>query len=526
MYTDTHMSKKLLWLSVTVLALAAQENAPPAPRRIALVIGNSDYASLPKLPAVRQSTAVIEKALRGAGFQIFPVADFRLPEFISKEREFTDNLKKGDICFVYYSGYAVQGESDNFFLPVNFDPKAKGDLENRAYHFKRLQQRLDDHGVALKIFVLDAPPQLDVVMPEVPEPGLMRPDLADVPETVFATAVFPGRWAPISPAGAPTPYSQAVADAINERGLVLAQVFEKVKQECSAQLPDEVSSVRQQQKFYFHEPEKVAPPKPTLPPPPEWPRPGIPIQNRTDREEYLWIRPNKFLMGCVQDDTRCSAAEKPQHEVSITKGFWMGRNEVQVASYQKYVQQNHLHMPATPPFPGGWKITDQPIVNVSWKDAAGYCAWAGGRLPWEAEWEMAAREGKPSQIYPMSSEDDSREKANFDGTKGNDRYTYVAPVRKFDANLFGLYDMAGNVSEWINDYYAANYYTTAAVTNPQGPATGKEHVIRGGSWNSDPKEHLRISYRKGYDSTSPGVGFRCVINDTPESRKLLPEPGK
>jgi formylglycine-generating enzyme required for sulfatase activity len=523
------MFKKLLWLSVTTLALAAQENAPPAPRRIALVIGNSNYASLPKLPAVKQSTAVIEAALRGAGFQIFPVDDFRLPEFLSKEREFAATLKTGDICFVYYTGYAVQGESDNFFLPVNFDPKAKGDLEGRAYHFKRLQERLDEHGVALRMFVLDAPPQIDVVIPEAPEPGLMRPDIADVPETVFATAVFPGRWAPISPAGAPTPYSQAVADAINARGLVLAEVFEKVKEECSAQLPDAVSSVRQQQKFYFHEPEKVVPPTPSLPPPPEWPRPGVLVVNRTDREEYLWIRPGKFQMGCVPSDTRCAAAEKPRHEVTISKGFWMGRNEVQVGSYQRYVAANKsrgARMPAAPLDGIGWKASDRPIANVHWEDAAAYCSWAGGRLPREAEWEMAARGGKDGDTYPMSSEDDSRDKANFDGKKGNDIFDFAAPVRKFDPNPFGLYDLAGNVWEFVSDYYSSNYYTSAPITDPEGPRKGSEHVARGGSYNSDPKEHLRISFRKGFSGSYPNVGFRCVINDTPESRKLLPEPGK
>jgi len=118
----------------------------------------------------------------------------------------------------------------------------------------------------------------------------------------------------------------------------------------------------------------------------------------------------------------------------------------------------------------------------------------------------------------------SRNGANFSGKSGNDTYDGVAPVRKFDANRYGLYDMAGNVWEWTVDWFSASYFTADAVTDPKGPATTKEHVIRGGSYDSDPKEHLRISFRKGYGATAPGIGFRCAVDDTPESRKLLPTP--
>jgi formylglycine-generating enzyme required for sulfatase activity len=520
------MFPKLLALSLLVLAATAQERSPSAPRRIALVIGNSEYAALPKLPAVKTGVALIGSTLRDAGFQVVTVADFRWPDFLNAERDFANSLQKGDICFVYYAGYAVQAESDNFFLPVNFDPRAKGDMETRAYHFRRLQERLESHGVALKIFVLDAPPQLDVAIPDASDIGLMRPDPTDSPETLFVSAAVAGHWVPVAPAGAPSPFTAAVAKAMAEHGLTLAQVFEKVRQECAPQLPEVTSSLVQQQQFRFHAADKLPPPPP---PKPEWPRGGIPVTNRTDREEYLWIRPDTFLMGCAPKDTRCAAAEKPRHQVTISQGFWMGRNEVQIASYQRYVAANKaqgVRMPSAPQDGIGWKAGDRPIVNVRWEDAAAYCTWAGGRLPTEAEWEMAARGGKPDDVYPMSSEDDSRDKANFYGKKGNDTFEFAAPVRKFDPNPFGLYDLAGNVWEYVSDFYAPDYYTAQAVTDPKGPDTGKEHVARGGSFDSDPKEHLRISFRKGFKGINPNVGFRCVLSDTPETRKFLPEPGK
>ena len=101
-------------------------------------------------------------------------------------------------------------------------------------------------------------------------------------------------------------------------------------------------------------------------------------------------------------------------------------------------------MPAGPGWDIHWRVSDNPMVNVRWEEAAAYCKWAGGRLPTEAEWEYAARAGARNQVFPMNAED-SRDKANFSGRKGNDLYDFAAPVRKFDPNPFGLYDMAGNV---------------------------------------------------------------------------------
>ena len=150
------------------------------------------------------------------------------------------------------------------------------------------------------------------------------------------------------------------------------------------------------------------------------------------------------------------------------------------------------------------------MVLVSWGDAQKFCEAAGGRLPTEAEWEYAARSGKDDTVYPLNSEN-SRDKANFYGKQGNDTYEEVAPVHSFDPNGFNVYDMAGNVWEWVSDWYDPNSYKTSSLRNPTGPPRGDYKVVRGGSWGSGPKD-LRSTDRETHlpSFRGYGTGFRCA----------------
>jgi len=177
-----------------------------------------------------------------------------------------------------------------------------------------------------------------------------------------------------------------------------------------------------------------------------------------------------------------------------------------------------------------------PAVHISWFDAQAYCKWAGKRLPSEAEWEYAARSGFNNAIYPWGNEsiNSGTARANFWQGKFpykntvEDSFYYLAPVKSFPANGYGLYDMAGNVWEWCSDLYDYNYYEAAnkvaGVTDPKGPAKSYDpdepyttkRVIRGGSFlcNDTYCSGYRVARRmkSSEDSGMEHLGFRCVSN--------------
>ena len=228
-------------------------------------------------------------------------------------------------------------------------------------------------------------------------------------------------------------------------------------------------------------------------------------ENPIDRLEYVWIPPGEFQMGAVAGDDEAYKDEKPRHRVEITKGFWMARTPVTVAAFKRFVQAKGGKMPSAPDFNPKWGKQNHPIVNVSWDDARKYCEWAGGRLPTEAEWEYAARGGKEGLKYPWGDEI-SHDRANYESMSDG-----TTPAGRYDANGFGLHDMAGNVWEWCADWFDEAYYASSPQKDPPGPAGGTLRILRGGSWD-DVARNLRASVRNGLvpDVRYDDFGFRSV----------------
>jgi len=230
--------------------------------------------------------------------------------------------------------------------------------------------------------------------------------------------------------------------------------------------------------------------------------PGQARENPKDGLKYVWIPPGTFMMGCSPGDNECADDEKPAHQVTITKGFWIGQVEVTVGAYKRFAEATGRQMPDAPNFNTGWAKENMPIVNVTWDDAHAYCGWLGGRLPTEAEWEYAARGGSTETRY--GNVDESAWYAKNSAGRTHD----VAQKR---ANRLGLYDMLGNVLEWVNDWYDQNYYQHSPSQDPAGPTSGRNPVLRGGSW-LDPVSDVRLSGRSTISATvrSNNLGFRCA----------------
>ncbi len=327
-------------------------------------------------------------------------------------------------------------------------------------------------------------------------------------------------------------------------------------------------------------------------------RPSSSQAQTTSTEGMVWVPGGEFTMGT--DSSLGWAEEGPAHRVKVD-GFWMDATEVTNAQFRAFVDatgyvttaekppnleellaQSPPGTKAPPPemlVPGSlvfrptskpvelkdytqwwhwtsganWKhpegpgsdLTDRdhhPAVHISWDDAMAYCAWAGKRLPTEAEWEFAARGGLENQPYVWGTEAPSDERIFANLWQGEfphqniaaDGFDRTSPVRSFAPNGFGLYDMAGNVWEWCADLYRDDFYKSQArielTTNPKGPETSQDarnpyaqtRSQRGGSFlcNDSYCSRYRPSARHGStpDTGMSHVGFRCVLSAAPVTR--------
>jgi formylglycine-generating enzyme required for sulfatase activity/tRNA A-37 threonylcarbamoyl transferase component Bud32 len=210
--------------------------------------------------------------------------------------------------------------------------------------------------------------------------------------------------------------------------------------------------------------------------------------------------------------------ERPVHEVYLD-AFYMDKNEVTNAHYKACVEggacepPKHSSSSTRSAYYGSLGYEDYPVIFVDWSQAKSYCEWRGAGLPTEAQWEKAAR-GMDERTWPWGEgvNMDCSE-ANFVGCLGD-----TTAVGSYEGGVspYGLYDMAGNVWEWVADWYSETYYESSPASNPKGPDTGGIRVQRGGSWLSNVSS-LRGSRRSGYEPEyfSHVIGFRCARDASP-----------
>jgi iron(II)-dependent oxidoreductase len=220
-------------------------------------------------------------------------------------------------------------------------------------------------------------------------------------------------------------------------------------------------------------------------------------------EELILIPAGEFLMGSDSDGDH-----NPAHNVYIDS-FYIDKYEVTNAQYLEFCEATDHKLPqfwGKDEFRSGPGYPDHPVIGLSWRDAAEYAKWRGKRLPTEAEWEYAARGGLVGKKYPNGD--------TLDPSHGNHSKSELGgpmAVGSYAANGYGLHDMQGNVLEWVQDYYEADYYSSSPTSNPKGPEAGRFRIMRGGGWYSGPycnQVHFRNALPENWVDFN--LGFRCA----------------
>lgn len=230
-----------------------------------------------------------------------------------------------------------------------------------------------------------------------------------------------------------------------------------------------------------------------------------------DPVEMVIIPAGPFIRGSAPGEGRID--EQPRRKIYLN-AFAIDKYEVSNTHYMKFLDETlhkaPLNVFAERPFNQEEGIAELPVVQVTWHDAVDYCFWAGKRLPTEAEWEKAAR-GTEGRIYPWGDEPPNAQRANFEKDwDGKKTFVEVTALPEGQSPS-GLFNVSGNVREWVQDWYDAEYYSNSPDKNPKGPESGILKVLRGGSWRSFDTDLRATSRGKGgFALKTHGIGFRCA----------------
>jgi formylglycine-generating enzyme required for sulfatase activity len=254
-------------------------------------------------------------------------------------------------------------------------------------------------------------------------------------------------------------------------------------------------------------------------------QPGSDVKNSVamkgkDGAPMVLIPAGPFTMGSNDG----LPSERPEHQVTLD-AYAIDQYEVSMQLYRNFLVEAKHDAPPTWDDEAAETVGDRPAIGMGWTDAAAYCAWAGKRLPTEAEWEKAAR-GTDGRRYPWGHMQPFVDIANYNRgvwvseaitlagvTGGVEGMSVRHGLKEGGRSPYGLHHMAGNAAEWVADWYDRGYYSKSPEKNPTGPASGEKRVVRGGSW-ADLPVALRVSARVSAepDFQDRTIGFRCAMD--------------
>jgi formylglycine-generating enzyme required for sulfatase activity len=555
----------------------APSTVPAAQNRWALVIGNAAYGpEIGPLQNPVNDATDMAVTLQQLGFEVIVLLDATRPQMEEGIAAFRRELRPGDVGLFYFAGHGAQVEGTNYLIPIGANVESALTAKADSLSAEQVLAGMVEAGTALNFVILDACRN----NPFTPRWPIGRPGLAPMQAargSLISYATAPGAVA-VDGAGRNGTYTKHLLRHLTVPDLPVEQMLKRVRaaveeETRGVQTPWESSSL--QGDFSFRPTAATrpgtaagaAPPRqeqagtPGAVPGP--PRPsGQPQQELSptivgqDGAEMVLVPAGKFVMGLTSDEItsllrnpKAKGAllkdETPSHRVFLN-AFYIDTYEVTNARFHQFVQATGYRTLAERGGGGqirtgvktwaevsdaNWRspigqgsgiagLEAHPVVQVSWHDAKAYCAWAGKRLPTEAEWEKAAR-GTDGRLYPWGKESDGSrvnfcdrncpfewQDASVDGGYGS-----TAPVGSYEAGKspYGAYDMAGNVWEWVADRYDAGYYRRSPARNPQGPTSGAQVGLRGGSWLYGALA-FRTTVRSGVplDRRNDNIGLRCV----------------
>ena len=508
----------------------ARLTASAPERRVALVIGNAAYQYTAPLTNSLNDAQDMARVLKDLQFQVILKTNATLDTMADAVFTFGEQLKGGGVGLFYYSGHGLQVKGENYLIPVDANIGREDDIKRKIINAREVLEKMDEAKSHLNLVFLDA-------CRNNPFPRSIRAvsrGLASMSAPTGTLLVFATNPDNVASDGKDRngTYTKHLLQYITQPGLevgmLLRRVRTAVREETGGQqVPWENGSIEGE--FYFNAmsggpsvtPLASSPPTPSpstgtqvavgVYPQQSQAPPATIVGN--DGAAMVLVPAGEFIMGSEE-----YSDEKPRHQVYLDT-FYIDKYEVTNACFQRFVQATGYRTQAEREGESSytWRVPQgsgssiagleqHPVVQVSQEDAKAYCTWAGKRLPTEAEWEKAAR-GTDGRNYPWGNQFDSRQ-GNFEGKNKS-----TVPIGSYEGGKspFGAYDMAGNVWEWVSDWYDDDYYRNSPVRNPQGPASGGQVARRGGGWSNNALL-VRTPSRGRYGPAFRffDIGFRCA----------------